>query len=90
MRTLRDIDKYLTDETLVGIISSVLIAKKLIKDIKKTLIDPDYSRAKQARFQSTGILIGLVVIHEVMIPIEELFKIANKSLSTQTSQWGQW
>jgi len=70
--TLRDIDKYLTDE-LGWYQSSVLIAKKLIKDI--TLIDPDY-KIKQARFQKIYYFRG---DDEVMIPIEELFKIANKS-----------
>jgi len=56
--------------------SSVLIAKKLIKDI--TTIDPDY-KIKQAGFQKIYYFRG---DDEVMNPIEELFKIANKSPAT--------
>ena len=72
--TLREIDKFLIDE--VGWYkSSVLIAKKLIKDI--TLIDPDY-KIKQEGFQKIYYFRG---DNEVMIPIQELFKISNKSIS---------
>ena len=73
--TLKDIDSYLTNE--VGWYkSSVLIAKKLIKDI--TTIDPDY-KIKEAGFQKLYYFRGDV---EVMGHLEELFKIANKSPAT--------
>ena len=73
--TLKDIDSYLTNE--VGWYkSSVLIAKKLIKDI--TTIDPDY-KIKQVGFQKLYYFRGDV---EVMGYLEELFKIANKSPAT--------
>ena len=70
--TLKDIDEYLTNDDS-WYKSSVLIAKKLIKDI--TLIDPDY-KIKQEGFQKIYYFRG---DNEVMIPIQELFKISNKS-----------
>ena len=73
--TLKDIDEYLTNDDS-WYKSSVLIAKKLIKDI--TLIDPDY-KIKQEGFQEIYYFRG---DNEVMIPIEELFKIANNSPAT--------
>jgi len=70
--TLTDIDKYLINDD-GWYKSSVLIAKKLIKDI--TSIDPDY-KIKQEGFQEIYYFRG---DNEIMIPIEQLFKIANKS-----------
>jgi len=73
--SLKDIDEYLSNDD-GWYKSSVLIAKKLIKDI--TLIDPDY-KIKQEGFQEIYYFRG---DNEVMIPIEELFKIANNSPAT--------
>lgn len=73
--SLKDIDEYLSNDD-GWYKSSVLIAKKLIKDI--TFIDPDY-KIKQEGFQKIYYFRG---DNEVMIPIEELFKIANNSPAT--------
>ena len=73
--SLKDIDEYLSNDD-GWYKSSVLIAKKLIKDI--TFIDPDY-KIKQEGFQEIYYFRG---DNEVMIPIEELFKIANNSPAT--------
>jgi hypothetical protein len=70
--TLENIDTFLVQNN-DWYKSSVLIAKKLIKDI--TTIDPDY-KIKQAGFQKLYYFRG---DDEVMLPIQELFEIANKS-----------
>jgi hypothetical protein len=70
-----EIDKFLIEND-DWYRSSVLIAKKLIKDI--TTIDPDY-KIKQAGFQKLYYFRGDT---EVMGHLEELFKIANKSPAT--------
>ena len=74
--TLSQINKFL-DENPDWYKSSVLIAKKLIKNINK--IDPDYN-IKAADFQSLYYFRG---DEEVMGNIEKLFKIANKSPITK-------
>jgi len=66
-------------------ISSVAIGKKVVKDLKKQ-IDPQFSIAKKG-YQSTGFN-WFRGDSEVMKTIDLLFRIANKSISTQTSQWG--
>ena len=66
-------------------ISSVSIGKKVVKDLKKQ-IDPQFSIAKKG-YQSQGFN-WLRGDSEVFDTIAQLYKIANKAISTQTSQWG--
>ena len=66
-------------------ISSVSIGKKVVKDLKKQ-IDPQFSIAKKG-YQSSGFN-WLRGDSEVFDTIAQLYKIANKAISTKTAMWG--
>ena len=66
-------------------VSSVSIGKKVVKDLKKQ-IDPQFSIAKKG-YQSSGFN-WLRGDSEVFDTIAQLYKIANKAISTKTAMWG--
>ena len=66
-------------------ISSVSIGKKVVKDLKKQ-IDPQFSIVKTG-YQSSGFN-WLSGDSEVFDTIAQLYKIANKAISTKTAMWG--
>ena len=80
----KDIAVFLKKKTS-WYISSVAIGKKVIEDLRRD-IDPQFTIAKKG-YQSTGFnwFRGDSLVFDT---IAQLYKIANKAVSTQTSMWG--
>tara|TARA_B100000214_G_scaffold322725_1_gene258810 strand:- start:82 stop:1509 length:1428 start_codon:yes stop_codon:yes gene_type:complete len=80
----KDIANFLNKKTL-WYISSVAIGKKVVKDLRKD-VDPNFTILKKG-YQSKGFnwFRGDGLVFDT---IAQLYKIANKATSTQTSMWG--
>jgi len=80
----KDVAAFLKKKTS-WYISSVAIGKKVVKDLRRD-VDPQFTIAKKG-YQSTGFnwFRGDELVFNT---IAQLYKIANKAVSTETAMWG--